>query len=239
MFLESTQKSYINQKDEIAAKVTFHYVRLVTSTDPTGKAMFVGADRAKRHKFTDEERDAILRGYEANKRQGFDILYWEDVAVGNEVPTLAIGPFCSQDSVAFHSAQQGHCVAFDTYWERQKLEYYGPLRPDAETNAFWSTHYVHVGDGPYGLGFILGYQMEGLLGRMLTDWIGDDGFLKKLDCQFRGYPILGDAFYVKGKVTNKSIVDGEHLVDLEVRIDNQAGQLIVAGTATSRLMSRT
>jgi len=81
--------------------------------------------------------------------------------------------------------------------------------------------------------------MEGLLARMLTDWMGDDGFLKVLDCRFRALPIIGDAFYQKGKVTGKRVEDGEHLVDLDLRTDNQVGELIVSGTATVRLLART
>ena len=66
----------------------------------------------------------------------------------------------------------------------------------------------------------------------------DDGFVKVLDCRFRALPFIGDAFYMKGKVTDKRIEGGEHLVDAELRIDNQDGELIVSGISTVRLISR-
>ena len=69
-------------------------------------------------------------------------------------------------------------------------------------------------------------------------WMGDDGFLKIFDVKIPCYPILGEACHCKGKVTNKSIKDGEHLVDLEVSCENQDGLLLVSGNATVRLLSR-
>jgi len=239
-FFDISQRSFINQNDQVVALVTYRYVELITTSDPAGQRMWRGSEKKERYKFTDEEIDAIIRGYEANKRRGAETLYWEDVNVGDEVPTLAVGPFSSGDSVAFFSAQQGHTTAFDIGWERAKTETMGARQRDPETNTYGRVgEGVHVSDGSYGFGFGLGYQFEGLLARMLTDWIGDDGFVKVLDCQSRALPILGDAFYQKGKVTGKRVEDGEHLVDLDIRTDNQTGELIERGTATVRLLSRT
>ena len=127
LFIDTHQREYINQKDETVAVVTFRYAILTTTENPAGTQLFRGGERKEKYKYTDEEREAILRGYEENKRRGADTLYWEDVNTGDELPTLAVGPVTAQDSVAFHSAQQGHCVAFDMFWERHKEEYYGPL----------------------------------------------------------------------------------------------------------------
>jgi len=239
LFIDSCQRSHINQKDQLVALVTYRYARLVTSVDTSKQPVeFRGDLKQKRYKFSQKELDAIVAGYKANKRRGADTLYWEDVKVGDEVPVLAVGPTNSMDSVAFHSAQQGHCTAFEMNWERAMTETFGTPHPDPETGSAMSTHYVHVGDGPYGLAFLLGYQMEGLLARMLTDWIGDDGFVKVLDCRFRALPIMGHAFYQKGTVTGKRTENGEHLVDLDVRTDNQVGEVLVTGTATVRLLAR-
>ena len=74
---------------------------------------------------------------------------------------------------------------------------------------------------------------------MLYNWMGDEGFLKRLDCQFRVPAIHGDALWMKGKVANKSSEGSEHLVDLEVHCENQDGLILVPGKATVRLLSRT
>ena len=74
---------------------------------------------------------------------------------------------------------------------------------------------------------------------MICNWMGDDGFLKRLDDRVPIYPIIGDVFHCKGRVTNKSVENGEHLVDLEVSCENQDGIILMPGTATVRLPSRT
>ena len=240
LFIESDQRSFINQKDEVVAVVTYRYAKLITNTDPSGSHLFTGDVEKERHRFTEEELEPVWRGYDENKRRGAEVLYWEDVAVGDEIPTIGVGPFTSSDSVAFHAAQQGHCVAFDMNWERRKTGAFGrPRLPDPETPLAASLMFVHVADRPGALAYGLGYQFEGLLGRLLTDWIGDDGFLKVLDCRFRALPFVGDVFYMKGTVTGKRSENGEHLADLDVRIDNHDGELIVSGSATVRLPSRT
>lgn len=62
---------------------------------------------------------------------------------------------------------------------------------------------------------------QGLLGRYATDWAGPEAFLRKLGFDMRGTNCPGDVLTVHGTVTDKREVDGEKLVDLDVRIDNQ------------------
>lgn len=83
-----------------------------------------------------------------------------------------------------------------------------------------------------------GPQIDGLICRMTCNWMGDHGFLKILDTQYRSVPILGDVFCSKGKVTNKSVEGDEHLVDLELYCENMDGVVLVPATARVRLPSR-
>jgi hypothetical protein len=66
----------------------------------------------------------------------------------------------------------------------------------------------------------------------------DVGFLKKLSCQSRRIFPVGDCNWVKGKVTQKYILDGEHVVDLEITSTSQRGIMHMPGTATARLLSK-
>ena len=61
---------------------------------------------------------------------------------------------------------------------------------------------------------------------------------KKLALQHRRTRFFGDMAYIKGKVTGKRIENGEHVVDLDVRMENQDGLITTLGTATVRLISR-
>ncbi len=76
------------------------------------------------------------------------------------------------------------------------------------------------------------------LGQFMTDWMGDDGTLKKLSCQVRHPSIIGDVNFVKGRVRAKRIEEGEHLVDCEIWVENQAGLVTAPGQATVSLPAR-
>jgi acyl dehydratase len=76
------------------------------------------------------------------------------------------------------------------------------------------------------------------LGQLLTDWMGDDGTLKKMSCQVRHPSIMGDINTVKGRVKGKRVLGGEHLVDCEIWVENQAGLVTAPGEATIALPSK-
>ncbi len=246
LFIDTHQRSYINQKDETVAIVDNRFMIMANYPKPTTSGERpLGPPARKRHRFTDEERDAIYRGYDEETRRGADTLFWEDVIVGTDLKPLVVGPLTSWDSGAFLGATPGQAVAFDIQWDRVKRSL-APELLDPETNAWKPGEEGHLRDhgghadritGGYAFGY--GAQIEGLLCRLLCNWMGDDGFVKKLDCQFRVPAILGDALHLKSKVTNKSSEGGEHLVDLDVHCENQDGLMLVPGKATVRLLSRT
>jgi acyl dehydratase len=65
-----------------------------------------------------------------------------------------------------------------------------------------------------------------LLGRMVMDWIGDPGYLRKLSCQFRGMVIPGETVHFKGKIREK--LEG-NLVVLDVWAEKEDGTLVLKG----------
>ena len=69
--------------------------------------------------------------------------------------------------------------------------------------------------------------IRGCLCRVLTDWMGDDGFVKSLGFQMRRPNFVGETISVRGRVRKKG---PEGRVDLELWIEN-AGEVTVPGTA--------
>lgn len=67
--------------------------------------------------------------------------------------------------------------------------------------------------------------------QLLTNWIGDDGFLKKLDLKFPKINIMGDITRCYGKVMGRRVEDGKHLVEIGVWNINQVGDTVTTGTA--------
>jgi hypothetical protein len=69
--------------------------------------------------------------------------------------------------------------------------------------------------------------------------MGDDAWLWKLDCEFRKFNYVGDAQWLRGRVTRKHLADGERpAVDLDIWAENQRGEQTTPGHATILLPSR-
>jgi hypothetical protein len=96
--------------------------------------------------------------------------------------------------------------------------------------------------------------VHGLLKRawlvnLMTDWIGQDGKLKKLSCRYRGMdyprkmkgfdePHDGETWWCKGKVSKKFIENEAHLVECEIWVENSKGEKNTTGGAVVVLPSR-
>ena len=73
---------------------------------------------------------------------------------------------------------------------------------------------------------------------LITNWMGDLGFLKSLDVTLTLPNVYGDATWCRGRVTRKHRQDGQHLADLAVWCENQRGQQTAHGRAVVALPSR-
>ncbi|MDA0769309.1 MAG: MaoC/PaaZ C-terminal domain-containing protein [Chloroflexi bacterium] len=76
------------------------------------------------------------------------------------------------------------------------------------------------------------------LGQVMTDWIGEDGTLKKLVTQYRGMDVPGTPILGKGIVKRKYTENGANLVECEIWLENHEGQKTTPGSAIAELPSR-
>jgi acyl dehydratase len=240
-FEETVRRTLINQREEIVA-VHDRYMDVVVNFKVDDDHPYWMKRRKRR--LTDKERDDIQRGYDEETRRGAEVLYWDDVTVGEEIKPLTVGPISVYDVAACYTAIPGHAVAFDLEWERIKLvPDFHWFDPDIN---FWTCggicHFqddkghANIFDGGAAVGFYC--QVEWVVGRMICNWMGDDGFVKKLDNRFPVYPIVGDVLRCQGRVTGKYLDGNEHLVDLDLVCKNQDGLVLMPGSATVRLPSR-
>ena len=89
---------------------------------------------------------------------------------------------------------------------------------------------------PYS--FFDGVHLEMMCVHPLTDWMGDDAFVKSLDFQVRRINIIGDINFIKGKVTKKYVENNENLVDVELTCENQDQLLTARGNASIRMVAK-
>ena len=83
-----------------------------------------------------------------------------------------------------------------------------------------------------------GPQRSAWMCSLVTNWMGDAAFLKRVRTEMRRFNTMGDATWCRGRVTRKYVKDGYALVDIEIRGENQRGELTTPGLATVALPSR-
>jgi acyl dehydratase len=88
-------------------------------------------------------------------------------------------------------------------------------------------------------GVIVHGQLVGaFLGQLMTDWVGEEGWLRKLSCSYKGMNYPGEAVTLRGKVLRKYVRGGGHFVDCSIWAENPKGEKTASGTAVVVLPSR-
>ena len=110
----------------------------------------------------------------------------------------------------------------------------------AGSGDFYQIHYDVEFARSTGLPGVIvhGALKHALLGRMLHEWVGYGGRIKKWGVSYRGMDVPGQEMTCKGVVTATRQEGGENLVDLDIWTQNPNGQKTTPGTATVVLPSR-
>jgi acyl dehydratase len=194
--------------------------------------------------YTAEQLAEIDACYEAETRRGAEPRYWEDVEVGDELQTIVKGPMRVSDLIVWHlgwGMQLTPPGAFgETYKIRKKVPgMYTPNPlgvPDTIQRLHWEKERANELGIP--LPYDYGALRETFLTNLITNWMGDNGWLWKMSCQHRVFCYMGDTYWVKGKVTGKREENGHHVVDLNVWVENQWGVITTPGDAVVILPTR-
>jgi acyl dehydratase len=138
-------------------------------------------------------------------------VFFEEVEVGQEIPSIKIAP----------STQQL------VHWA-------------AASGDFYQIHYDTEFAKSTGLQSIIvhGALKHALLGRMLWEWVRYDGKIKRYGVSYRGMDLPAQEMTLRGTVTAKRQEGGENLVEIEIWSENPQGQKTTPGTATVALPSR-
>ena len=69
------------------------------------------------------------------------------------------------------------------------------------------------------------------LGELVSNWLGHNGRIKKLSCQYRGMDFPDQALTCKGEVVRKWEEGGEKLVSVKIWTENGEGKPTTPGEA--------
>jgi len=75
-----------------------------------------------------------------------------------------------------------------------------------------------------------------LMGLLLTNWVGDDGFIWKFKTEMRKTLGFGMVLWIKGKVAKKYILDGRYCVDVDCWMEDQTGQEDIQPTTATIIL---
>lgn len=129
----------------------------------------------------------------------------DQIKVGDELPTF-------QRATGFHN------------WNRYAAvnDEFVPIHMDDEAGR--AAGYPTV--------FGMGNLQWAYLHDLLRQWMGDDGRILRVGCQFRAPNIKGQTVTAHGTVTVVRDEGGQRIVDLDVWTEEQNGAKLAPGTAT-------
>ncbi len=138
-------------------------------------------------------------------------VYFEDVTEGADIPKLVQN--CDSQRLVFWAAGSGD---------------------------YYQIHYDKDFAQATGLPerIVHGALKHALLGRLLHEWVGEGGKIKRVACQYRGMDMIAKDVTCRGVVTGKRSENGRNVVELEVWTEDPKGNRTTPGTATVELPSR-
>lgn len=194
--------------------------------------------QAKR--YTDDELVDIYRHYANEEIRGANPRFFEEVEVGEALPTMVKGPMTVTGFIAYAQGWGGLYIRANKLAWQQHHKHAGlGIKnrfgiPDCPERVHWETEFAQTVGAPEAYDY--GPERFSWLTHHTTNWMGDLGFLKNTQAQIRRHNPVGDTLFINGKVVAK---DADSLtVTIEQRAENQDGELSIEGTALVRLPSR-
>lgn len=188
------------------------------------------------HVYSPEELETIYFAVDNEQRTGQRHVDWEGLTEHAEIPVLVKGPLTATDNVMFAMAWGGsfiraHGFARDYFIKHPQAGVPNSQGvPDFPERVHWDPEYAKSVGVPYAYDY--GGQRFAWMGNLVTNWIGDYGYLRRLRVEFRRFNLVGDTTYCRGRIVRKYL-DGEaRAVDLELWAHDQRNEVTTTGSAT-------
>lgn len=82
---------------------------------------------------------------------------------------------------------------------------------------------------------VMGNLKLAYVAQALEGWMGEEGWIKKLEVSYRGMDVVNETLTAKGLVKSKRQEDGENIVQLDVWVENSTGKKTTPGAAVVSL----
>ena len=236
--IQTGEVLYTNQRGELVCRALGH-----TARTPRAKAAGgLKYEPREPHRYSAEELEHIAHAVETEELRGSMPRWWEEVEVDSWVQPMLKGPLNLTDMICWY-AGGGHSYQSHRRAQLQRKRHPADAYVNPETGAQDSAARGHT-EGKMARevgmpgGYDVGPQRISWLGQLMTNWMGDDGFLRTLSVSVRRPNIFGDLSWCKARVADKRVEEGAHLIDLELMVGNQLGETTAKGTAVVELPVR-
>jgi acyl dehydratase len=223
------------------APIMRQHLWLVHTERDTAREAGAEKKKAEPPVYTPDEIDAIEAEVEVEERRGATPRYWDDVAVGDSLGHVTKGPMTITDIIGAHIGRgPGHYQWGPLELSVRKRRSHPGFYTRNEFGGWDVVQRVHWDqDFARSIGtariYDYGTMRMNWLGHLLTNWMGDDGWINRLRCHFRKFNYIGDVSRVTGTVTAKN-ADGT--VEVSFSCVNQRGEDTCPGDATIALPRR-
>ncbi len=239
LVLQYVEASFINQHDDLIARVLGWCTRHERqAARDKGKYKDITAYEYTNDELADIDR-AVLE--EEKRIRGRVIRTWEETEIGEELDPIARGPLSMMDTMGFCvGCGRGHTHGLVL---KNAVRHPGHFFRNPEAGG--GVEYTGIGHhrdsvarqvGVPGT-YDYGPQRSSWLCSLVTNWMGDAAFLKRIRTELRRFNTMGDTTWCRGTVMKKYKKDGYALVDLDIRAENQRAETTAVGMATVVLPS--
>ncbi|MFQ5829818.1 MAG: MaoC family dehydratase N-terminal domain-containing protein [Candidatus Methylomirabilia bacterium] len=223
-----SEATYWNQRDAVVGKASGTMIRAAQ----VGTELLF--DRPI-YRYSDVELERIAEAIKSEARTGDQPLYWEDVQVGQEIPPIVRGPLTIGDMVCWQAAiGPSYRAGGLGYLDVLKAPHTAVKNPITG----WPVKYSQQHEdfqlasqrgmpGP----FDNGVMRFAWVCPLLTNWMGDEGFLRRLCVQIRTPAIYGDTTWYKGVAVGKIRDAAGAVVKIQITGINQVGVTTTTGEA--------
>jgi acyl dehydratase len=197
--------------------------------------------------YTDDDIKRIDDIYASEKRRGAEPRYFEDVEVGEKLPSYVKGPLTVTELIVFHAGGYGittggYRIGGSREWWKNRnrirnfyiKDEFGV--PDVSQRVHWNSDWARKIGNPMAYDYSV--LRESWLHHYLTDWVGDDGWVFRQYDEVRKFNYMGDVQFLTGEVVGKRVEDGCCFVDLMVKTTNQRDTVTTVCEASVILPSR-
>ena len=233
---------FFNQSGDLVAEADSWCFRTDRDTARESGTKYTEVKARPPQTYTEDELARIYRLYHDETVRGAQVRYWDDVTAGEALPPMVKGPMTVTGFIAYAQGWGGLYIRANKLAWKQIHAHPGlgiANRfgiPDCPERVHWEPEFALMVGAPGAYDY--GPERCSWLIHHLTNWMGDDGFLRQASCKIRRHNPEGDTLFFNGTVVRKYIADGRHLVEISQEARNQTDEVSVLGTGVVELPVR-